>query len=590
MENIYSNITSLLTSNQRKSAVILLILMVVGMFLELLGVGLVLPIIAMLVQQDYSANHPWFKNLLEAAGNPSDEMVIVGAMLTLVCVYLLKNFFLAFLIWSQTRFIAGLQAGLSQRLFTLYLRQPYTFHLQRNSAQLIRNVQGEVSILSGSVAMPVILFLAEMMVLVGICTLMFIIEPLGTFIVLVVLGMAAWSFQYVTKKHVTRWGKERQYHEGMRIQHLHQGLGGAKDVKLLGREDEFLNQYGLHTLKGARINQLQSALQQMPRLWLELLGILGLTALVFSMLLQGKEISSILPTLGLFAAAAFRLMPSVNRIIGAIQQLRFGLPVVETLNKELKLEQTGKSEKLANGEKTFNKQIRLDNICYSYPNSPIPALEHISLVINKGESIGFIGPSGSGKSTLVDLILGLLTPDSGHVVVDGVDIQLSIRDWQDKIGYVPQSIYLTDDTLRRNVAFGLSDKQIDIDAVSRAIKAAQLEEFVNSLPEGFETIVGERGVRLSGGQRQRIGIARALYHDPAILVLDEATSALDTTTENSVMQTINTLHGAKTIIIVAHRMSTVEKCDRLYYLKKGCLDEMGITEDVLSTNNSTSLS
>lgn len=584
---IYTRILGLLTTSQRSTAVIVLGLMVVGMFLELLGIGLVIPVITILVGHNYSDNYPLLNSFLGYIGNHDKNTVITIVLLVLVFVYLVKNMFLAFRIWTETRFVFGLQAELSQRLFALYLSQPYTFHLQRNSAQLIRNVQGEVSLFSNSVVIPVMLLIAETMVLTGIFLLMLAIEPLGTVIVIFVIGVTSWWFQNLTKKHITRWGQQRQYHEGMRIQHLHQGLGGAKDVKLLGREDEFLSQYGLHTTLSARVNQLQRTIQQMPRLWLELLGVLGLTALVSTMLVQGKEPSAILPILGVFAVAAFRLMPSFNRIITALQQLRFGLPVLETLKKELELVQHSYASSPAIYANKFKNQIKLESVNYSYPKSSNPAILDISLIINKGESIGFIGPSGSGKSTLIDLILGLLTPDDGKVMVDNIDIQNNIRNWQDQIGYVPQSIYLTDDSLRRNVAFGLPDEQIDNDAVLLAINAAQLEEFVKTLPEGIETVVGERGVRLSGGQRQRIGIARALYHDPAILVLDEATSALDTTTESSVMQTINKLHGDKTIIIVAHRMSTVEHCDRLYHLRNGSITKTGTPNDIFSTVTNT---
>jgi ABC-type multidrug transport system fused ATPase/permease subunit len=281
-----------------------------------------------------------------------------------------------------------------------------------------------------------------------------------------------------------------------------------------------------------------------------------------------------LPTLGLFGAAAFRLMPSVNRMLAAVHSLRFGLPVIDTLHAELKLavpEAIGRHSSFI----PFHARLELEQVTYTYPSVTEPALKDISLAIQRGESVGFIGTSGAGKSTLVDILLGLLTPDSGVVRVDGEDIHHALRNWQDQIGYVPQSIFLTDDTLARNVAFGLSNAQIDEVAMWQAIRAAQLDEFVHSLPQGLNTLVGERGVRLSGGQRQRIGISRALYHDPAVLVLDEATSSLDTATEHDVMQAVNALRGRKTIIVVAHRLSTVEHCDRLYRLERGHITGQG---------------
>ncbi len=561
---------SLLTSDERRSAIALLVLMFIGMLLETLGIGLVIPAIALLTQSNFSRNYPALRAVLEALGNPSQQTLVVGGMLVLVGAYIIKTLFLALLAWRQTHFAFGVQAGLSQRLFTVYLRQPYTFHLQRNSAQLIHNVINEVSLFIGSGILPGMVLLTEALVLLGLCSLLLIVEPLGALIVVGVLGIAAWGFHRLTREFIARWGKARQFHEGLRLQHLQQGLGGAKDVKLLGREADFLEQYRIHNAKSTHAVQLQATLQQLPRLWLELLAVSGLAILVISMLAQGRALDAVLPTLGLFAAAAFRIMPSVNRVLGAVQSLRYVLPAIDTLHIELNYAAPAVTDTHSRAI-PFGASIELSQITYAYAGVATPALNGISLTIQRGESVGFVGTSGAGKSTLVDIFLGLLAPDSGEVRVDGKGIQDNLRNWQDQIGYVPQSIFLTDDTVRRNVAFGLADDQIDTAAVQRAIDAAQLDEFVASLPEGLETLVGERGIRLSGRQRQRIGIARALYHDPAVLVLDEATSALDSATELGVMQAVTALQGRKTILIVAHRLSTVEHCDRLYRLEQGRL-------------------
>ena len=576
-------IWGLLTSAERRKAVVLLGLMLIGMVLETIGIGLAIPALALLTQSDFARNYPALRPTLQSLGNPSQQTLVIGGMLILVGVYLIKALFLAFLAWRQTRFAFGVQVQLSQRLFTIYLRQPYTFHLQRNSAQLIRNVTNEASLLIGNGILPGMMLLTESLVLLGLCSLLLVVEPLGTLIVVSVLGTAGWWFHCLTRRHIARWGQTRQYHEGLRIQHLQQGLGSAKDVKLLGREANFLEQYRLHNAQSARMAQLHSTLQLLPRLWLELLAVSGLTVLVISMLAQGRALETVLPTLGLFAVAAFRLMPSVNRILSALQSLRYALPIIDTLRTELNLV-TPETTTVRDPVVPFHTALKLSQITYTYPGAAEPALKDISLIIPRGESVGFIGASGTGKSTLVDILLGLLTPDTGTVQVDGKDIQANLRNWQDQIGYVPQSIFLTDDTLRRNVAFGLANEQIDDVAVHRAIQAAQLDEFVASLPGGLETLVGERGVRLSGGQRQRIGIARALYHDPAVLVLDEATSALDTATEKGVMQAVTALQGTKTIIIVAHRLSTIEHCNRLYQLGQGRLVTECMTAEMLATN------
>lgn len=567
-----SRIVDLLEPDLRRSAWVLVGLMVIGMVLETLGVGLMIPAIALLTKSDLAASYPALGPLLNFLNNPSQQQLLVGGMSILAIAYLIKTLFLGFLIWWQMRFAYSVMVQLSQRLFSIYLRQPYSFQLQRNSAQLIGNVTNEVGVVIGNGVLPGLALLTESLIALGICALLIAVEPIGALVVLVVLSAFSVAYSRVTRERVTFWGVQRQKHDGLRIQHLQQGLGGIKEVKLLGRESEFLHQFRVHNEESARVGRMQSTLLQLPRLGLELLAGWGLAVLVIALAAQGRSPESLLTTLALFSAAAFRLMPSVNRLVSSIQSLRFSLPAIVFLEKELGL---SLSEQVRQGPaRPFRGNLQLKGVTFTYSGAARPALTDISLDIPRGQSVGFIGASGAGKSTLVDVILGLLSVDSGAVLMDGVDIKNDLRNWQDQIGYVPQTIYLTDDSLRRNVAFGLSDDQIDEAAVMRAIRSAQLDELVADLPEGLHTLVGERGVRLSGGQRQRIGIARALYNDPAVLVLDEATSALDAAVEREVMSAVRALRGSKTILIVAHRMSTVEGCDRLYRL-----DERGLKEE-----------
>jgi ABC-type multidrug transport system fused ATPase/permease subunit len=564
----FHKVWHLIDPAERRSSLFLLTLMFIGMALETLGVGLVVPALALLTQPDQIRDIPQIETYLHALGDPDASTIVIWGILSLVIVYFVKSVFLAYLGWRQARLAYDVQARLSQRLFRLYLYQPYTFHLQRNSAELIRNAMNEVAQFTGNAMIPGMQLLTEGLVVVGLCALLLVVEPLGALVVVSVLGVAAWAFHQMTRGPVLRWGKQRLHHDGLRIQHLQQGLGGAKDVKLLGREAEFLHRYRIHNLESARVGHLQKAISQLPRLWLEFLAVAGLAALVLTMLAQGRALPSIIPSLGLFAAAAFRLMPSANRLISAVQSLRYGLPVLDTLHNEVELEGGAEPDSVPVST-VYRDTLETDHLTYTYPGAAAPALNDLSVAIRRGETVGFIGASGAGKSTLVDVLLGLLQPDRGEVRVDGVSIRGRLRSWQDQIGYVPQSIFLTDDTLRRNVAFGLPDSRINDTAVHDAIRAAQLENFVGSLPDGLETMVGERGIRLSGGQRQRIGIARALYHDPEVLVLDEATSSLDVDTESDVMEAVRALHGTKTILIVAHRLSTVEACDRLFRLQAG---------------------
>ena len=565
----------LLKSSERRALVGIIFLILVGLILETLSLGIVMPVVAILTQDDYQTKYRW---LTDNLGSPSREDLIVIVMLLMVGIYVVRSLFLLWSSWVQKGFSAALSGRLSQRLFTIYLRQPYLFHLQHNSATLMRNSRNANVVVTGGID-PTLVLLTDGLVAIALFTLLIIVEPVGTIITLVAFGVGAWLFQLLTRRRIERWGDQRNLHDGMILQHLQQGLGGAKDVKILGRESEFLDQHEKHLKESLRINRVYSVLQTMPRMYMEILTIAGLAALVISMVLQKQSFTEIIPTLGLFAAAAFRVMPSINRLLGALQTLLYSRAIIASVYADFKLDAPDETE-LVTGI-PFSERLELRSVTFQYPTASAPSLQQVSLVVRRGEAVGFVGPSGAGKSTLVDVILGLFAPTAGLVLVDGQDIQKNLRNWQNQIGYVPQSIYLTDDTLRRNVAFGLGDENIDENSVRNAIRLAQLEEFVSSLPENLDTVVGERGVRLSGGQRQRIGIARALYHNPSILVLDEATSSLDTPTEHGVMQAVQALQGSKTVIIVAHRLSTVEYCDRLYRIESSRLIEEGTFDEVV---------
>jgi len=569
----------LLERGEQKKAINLFALILLGMFVELLGIGLVIPAIAIMTQENLGENFPVIIPVLEMLGDPSRQSLIVGGILVLLFVYSCKAIYLSFLAVKQANFSFGVQVQISQRLYKSYLNQSYTFHIQRNSAQLIRNIVTEVNMLTFNNIIPGIMICSEGLVMVGIVALLFVAEPMGAVAVVSIISVLGFLFYRFARHRLTHWGKERQLHEGLKIQELQQGFGGIKDIKLLGREDNFLSNYFVHNTQSASAGKSQQILKQLPSIWLELIALMGISVLLLVMLFRGNDMSNILPTLGLFTAAAFRLMPSVNRILASVQSFRFGMPVIDTLTGELRnnsFENTN-SEMFTN---TFSREVKIENIYYQYPEVSSYSLDDISLNFSQGKTVGFIGESGSGKSTLIDIILGLLPPQKGRVVVDDVDISEQIRVWQNQIGYVPQVIFLSDDTLERNVAFGLNEIDINKEQVWRAIRLAKLDDYVKTLPDGLDTIVGERGVRLSGGQRQRIGIARALYHDPEVLVLDEATSALDVETESCVMEAISELHGDKTIIIIAHRLATVEICDYVYKLEKGKLVGEGVPAEM----------
>ena len=574
----------LLSHSQKRQLMILAGLLLIGTLLEMAGLGIIIPALGLMLNSDIGKEYPALQPYLKVLGSPTQIQLIMWGMSTLVLVYILKAGFLMFLSWRQSKFSAELCANLGKDLFLGYLRQPYAFHLQRNSAQLLSNIQTEIVQFS-SVSQAAVSLTLEFSVVVGISFMLIIVEPLGALVVTSFLAISAFGFHRLTRNKLMNWGERRQFHAAYSNQHLLQGLGGVKDVKLLNREEYFLKEYNLHNQEFAKIQTRVISLSLIPRLYLELLAVIGLASLIVLMVVQSKPLDLLLPTLGVFVAAAFRMMPSVNRIMGSIQQIRYAQPVIEVLYQEFSMiRKHAESTRPPVVKVKFSNEISIKDLCFNYSNVTSRALDGISIKIKIGESVGFIGPSGSGKSTLVDVILGLLTPGSGTITIDGQEIQKDPRGWQCQIGYVPQSIYLTDDSLRRNIAFGIADNLIDELAVERALKAAQLDGFVAKLPMGLETTVGERGVRLSGGQRQRIGIARALYHDPIVLVLDEATSALDSDTEREVMQAVAALKGDKTLLIVAHRLSTVQNCNRLYRLENGKIDGEGTPKTILKIN------
>lgn len=564
-----NKVWSLLPDQKKPKAIWLLLLMIIGMLFEMIGVGLILPIITVIANPETASQYPIVKSTLQSFGNPSHKALMIAAMLFLLVIYVLKNTYLTFLAWRQSRFVFETQADMAKDLFSRYLYQSYTFHLQRNSADLINNLQVELSLFMNYTLNPGMLLIAESLVVLGLLGLLLYFEPIGAITVFLVFFIAGGFYQWLTKRRIISWGKQRQHHEALRMKHAQQGIGAIKDVKVYGKEAFFSTEYAGHTEQSLKMNQRNSFVQNLTRLWLETLLIAGLSLLFIAMVYLGKTISEIVPILALFGAVSFRLMPSVNRIVSSVNLLRFGTAITDIIYREF---ETSVVDKYQPETKplVFKQGVFLEEIVYSYPFADRKALSNITINIEKGQMVGFIGESGSGKSTLIDIIMGVLMPDAGQIKVDGQQITIdNLRSWQRMIGYVPQSIYLTDDTLRRNIAFGIKDNEINNASVIRALKAAQLESLIDELPEGIETLLGERGVRLSGGQKQRIGIARALYHDPEIMILDEATSALDMQTEKEVMNAVTSLQGLKTIIIIAHRISTLEACDVIFEIKNG---------------------
>ena len=581
MIDTLNELLELFPRSDRRQVAGLLLAVLFGASLEALCVSLIFPVVSILASPEAALAAPFVRVAYDLLGAPSVRdfiIVILGAM---VALYVVKNVYLALLTLLQSRFAFAKQSFLSQRLFRLYLERPYVVHLRSNSGNLIRNLTHEADQVIWSVLLPSLILMAEGLVALALVLVLFAVDALAAAIVCAMFGIVGAGFYRLIRQRVAVWGERRQYHEGERIRRIQEGLGGLKEIRVLGSTPYFLDSFTFHNRGRARYYSRHILAQGLPLLLLEVLAMASLLAIVAASLLRNNSFEMVLPMLGLFVGASFRLVPAVNRVIITFQQIRFCKATIDTLHAELGPWQEATSAARPPLPLPLLHGLHIEDLRFTYPGAKHTTIDGVSLDIPKGATIGFTGKSGSGKTTLVDLILGVLTPDGGQILVDGHDIAANLAGWQSQLGYIPQSIYLSDHTIRHNVAFGLQRGEIDDDAVWRALTAAQLDDFVRDLPGCLETPVGEHGIRLSGGQRQRIGIARALYRDPPVLVLDEATAALDHATESDVMRAIHALHGQKTILIIAHRLTTLEACDLVVRMESGRIVQIGPPCEVL---------
>ncbi|MFK9089942.1 ABC transporter ATP-binding protein [Bacillus salipaludis] len=581
MKEITRKLLILFNKKEKRKLALLLFMMVLAAIFETIGIGLIAPIVGLVTNPDIIKEQRFLKNIYELFHLQSTTEFIVLSVVTLLIVFVMKNVYLLVFQYVQFRMILNQQVKLSRELFKEYLTKPYTFHLQRNTSELLRNINSEVPKVYQGIIMSSFQLFTEILVITCILVLLIVTAPIATVTASILLGGSIFVFFRFFRKKITQIGVEQQKVGGAMIKWVNQGLGASKEVKVSGRESFFINAYTGQSQINVNNSRYMNMLNQIPRLFIEtlLVSIVLITMLII--VFQGKSSTQLVSTMALFTMAAFRLMPSITRIVALITSIRFNQPALSIiyedlfLNKEDDLNSNNIPDDgpvaVNQGKRVFYDSIKLHDVSFRYPNKKEYSVRDVSLTIPIGQSVAFIGESGAGKTTLVDIILGLFRPEKGRVLIDGKNLVEQKALWQQKIGYIPQSIFLSDDTIRGNVAFGIESGQIDDEDVWRALEQAQLKEFVEALPDKLGASVGERGVRLSGGQRQRIGIARALYHNPEILFMDEATSALDNETEKEIMKAIDGLKGEKTLIIIAHRLSTIENCDIVFKINNGRL-------------------
>ena len=554
---------------QKAGLLLLLIAIIVGTFLELAGVTAIMPFIDVVMNPE-TIDRKWYLKIpYESLNFQNTTVFIIFVAVVLIAVYILKNVYLCFMYYAQYRFTYDNRRKVATRMLNAYLKQPYSYHRIHPSSELMRNISTDTERMFDCVLSILQLF-TEGCVCVVLVVYLFIMDKSITIGVGAILSLFLLVFYRGFKKYLNHVGNENRKYAARITQWLQQSFGGIKETKILEREDYFLNQFDYNYKKSASYDRKYRFLQVAPRPIMEMVFVAAILAVIIVKLLNGTQSAYFVSTLSVFAIAAFRLMPSMNRITNYMSVLMFTKGSVEKVYHDLQeVERLEKNKPMETADVSLElkKEIQIRNLSFRYPDASENVLENISFTIPKNRSIAFIGPSGAGKTTLADIILGVLEPTAGQICVDGIDIQNCMSAWHKNIGYIPQSIYLMDASIRENVAFGIPEEQIDETCLRRALEEAQLKEFVDSLPEGLDTVIGESGVRLSGGQRQRIGIARALYNDPDVLVLDEATSALDNETEKAVMDAIDRLAGNKTLIIIAHRLTTITNCDVIYEVK-----------------------
>ncbi|NLC71724.1 MAG: ABC transporter ATP-binding protein [Desulfuromonadaceae bacterium] len=557
-------------------------------FLDMAGIASIMPFMAVVANPDVIQTNRWLKQAYDFFGFTSshDFLFFLGSVVLGMMIF--SNLAKFLVGWLALRFDNGINYSLARRLLAAYLARPYDFFLNRNVAEMGKNVLTEVRTVIGGVLSAGMYALQGIVISFFILALLAAVNPYIAANILVVLGICYGLVYIAVRRRLARIGEEQVESNVQKYKAAGEALGGIKDLKILGRERLFLEKFSFYAQRHARNNVTAGVISQLPRYALEVMAFGGILLIVLILLGAERKQEQMIPLLALYALAGYRLLPALQSIFAGIASVRFNLAALDVLHRDL-IENRGEVDPemaLAGcgnlDPLPFTRELELIDVTFRYAEGQEPVLKNLHLTIPINNTIGFVGATGSGKTTAVDIILGLLSPSSGEIQIDGTHLNgKNLARWQRNLGYVPQTIFLCDDTVTRNIAFGVPDAEIDHEAVARAARIANLDSFVREeMPEGYDTVIGDRGIRLSGGQRQRIGIARALYSDPAVLILDEATSALDGLTEEAVMDAISHLSRKKTILMIAHRLTTVKDCDVIYLLDHGRIVNQGSYDDL----------
>ena len=576
VKDIIGKLGYIMNARQKRQYVLVCLVALIGSMFELLGVTAIMPFIEAIMTPD-NLSGKWYYDIVMNIFNPESTLELLTILAVfIIVIYIVKNLFLIFSSYVQTWYSTSIKRDLAIKLTDIFLHSSYLYHLDVNSSVLIRIVNQDVE---GVFVTFFYLFkvIAELFTVAAVSIYIIILDPVLAASLVLILGVCMLLIFMFMKNIIKKSGQVAQQCESKMFQHLSQAFSGIKEILVMNRQEYFSDSYNKTCTINAGVSKKYNFIYSISTYIYEAVCICGLIAVVTIRLHMGADYAEFVTKLAIVAVAAFRLFPAVGRLTTNINTIIYNRPRVDSvyevsvsLNNRDSLEENDIRSTSGEGKKLpFTNELCIDNICWKYPAGEKDVLHGLSLSVKKGESVALIGSSGAGKTTLADVILGLLRPQSGAVKLDGTNVYDDPAGWSKVIGYVPQTVYLTDDTIRNNVAFGVYAEEINDERVWKALEEAQLSGYIRSLPEGLDTMVGEAGVRLSGGQRQRIAIARALYDNPEILVLDEATSALDTETETAVMESIDSLHGTKTMIIVAHRLTTIRNCDAIYEIKDG---------------------